>query len=92
MAVGIHYEIIENDKYVWVGEKNELAGETPSKEDIILYVDEVLVLEKPIQSAYSFKSNGFLYDWSDAGVQFTVNVIGFNSDEGRKVIESMIKP
>ncbi len=105
-SVGIgfsFYDDKDNRRFIFIGEENYTITHISSDPtSIYLDIGGVQVLEEDINTYVLSDPDdpestpeliqGALYRWNRDGVSFLVAIYGYDRDECRKVVESMIKP
>ncbi len=101
IAIGLTYEEKGTNNFIWIMEENHTSIAVPSRpSSVYLDIEGTKVLEEeaelpywpnPSNSSDSDLLRGILYDWNRSGVNFQVRIFGYDREECRKVIESMIK-
>jgi hypothetical protein len=78
-----------SDRHIWIVEEN-FPYDFPPSRPTALYLDikgtKVLEEETELDTLH-----GFRYAWSQGGVSVQLNIYGYGTDEGRKVVSSMIR-
>jgi len=92
VGVGITYYGKSDNKMIIVDEENINIDMLPAGPYDTFNINEVAVLSQETSMASATKIYyGLLYSWNRNGVNFQVRIFGYDQNEGRKIIESMIK-
>jgi hypothetical protein len=99
--IGLTYQEKGTDNLIWISEENRTSIPIPSNESsVFIYFTSIKVLEEETELIWPTSSedtsepealSGFHYAWNSKGIDFEVIICGYEKDECRKVIESMIK-
>lgn len=94
VRISLTYYQKEGNNEIIIDEENAEINATPSGNfSAFLSINGINVLEEiaNLQIPGTNLINGFYYGWNQNGVHLTVRILGYDRDECRKVIESMIK-
>jgi hypothetical protein len=92
-GVEVRISYIKDDSRIYISEKNDIIVMEPTEElePIYLNIRGVRVLrQKDYLSSSSHSIDGFSFDWNQDGMTFEVGIFNLSSDEGYKIVESMI--
>lgn len=100
LLVKIEYQKRPSDKHIFIEEKNSSFNinslPTPSSENTFLDINGITILEQKIPEVSppptSPTKYGFAYSWHENGTDININIFGYDRDECREVVKSMIKP
>jgi len=98
VMVGFGYSDRSNTKYIRINEENREVTFYPSRPSSVYFdIRGTRILEEPTESFTPSQSPskgnllpGFLYGWNHNGVNFKLTIYGYGTDEGRKIVESML--
>jgi len=92
IEVIITYYGDSSDKEIVVSEVNINVNQVPNGSYETFNINGVEVLDEDIEIGSATQiTHGFLYTWNRNGINFEVDIYGYGQDEGKKVVESMIK-
>jgi hypothetical protein len=91
-SIVIGYTNKESDYEVYLEEGNRVVIAAPSKNSVFLTIKKIQIREEPYTERRSTEKSitGFRYDWNNNNVQYMLLICGYEQNECRKVLESLI--
>jgi hypothetical protein len=90
--LGITYYGSNSEKFIVVTEEKVNTSWVPTHPSITYNINGVEVMSQSVAMGSATKiTNGIMYVWNRNGINFEVDVYGYDQTEGKKIVESMIK-
>jgi len=90
--LGITYYGSNSEKFIVITEENVNITWVPTHPSITYNINGVEVMSQSVAMGSATKiTNGIMYVWNRNGINFEVDVYGYDQTEGKKIVESMIK-
>jgi hypothetical protein len=91
-SIVISYSNKQSNCWVFLEEGNQVYIAAPSKDSVFLTIKEIQIREEPYTERMLAEKSitGFRYDWNTNNVQYMLLICGYNQNECRKVVESLI--
>jgi hypothetical protein len=78
-------------KSIIIDEQNLPVRGDPIVGDTIFILNNVQVEEGPFYTSGAQNLTGKMYDWNSGNLNFTIDIVGYDEIEARKIIDSMIQ-
>jgi hypothetical protein len=100
IVIGINYIDKNMDRFIWIIEENfaNIYFKPSNPTGTFLDILGINVLQQETQNQFPDRGSkeaeiirGYYYAWVNNGINVTVSIYGYEEDESRKIISSMIK-
>jgi hypothetical protein len=93
--VAVSYELEQSEYYIRIEEGKRVHTTVPLKDSFVFSINGIQVIESKSNTYLLHYEpvyvTGFRYDWNRNNIQYNLFIYGYEQNECRKVVESLVK-